>query len=203
MHLDPSQVPDSDNKLGWLAIMQHYGAPTRLLDFTYSPYVALYFALRNHDENKSKHAEVWGIDAAALREKAGKTSWAADKEIMKKNGRPFKSHRVSFSLDDFASGLQQIQGDDERWETEIRNALAPCGVRREYFNSAGFVSVASPPLQNARLSSQQGVFLLNGAEGLTFEESLELMMQGIARPWYKRFRALPDIEETTLRVQHP
>jgi hypothetical protein len=33
--------------LDYLAYMQHYGVPTRLLDFTYSPYIAAYFAFEN------------------------------------------------------------------------------------------------------------------------------------------------------------
>jgi len=34
-------------KLEWLSMMQHYGVPTRMLDFTKSPYVALYFILED------------------------------------------------------------------------------------------------------------------------------------------------------------
>jgi hypothetical protein len=41
-----SHVPAHDDDLSWLAHMQHYGSPTRLLDFTFSAAVALYFAIR-------------------------------------------------------------------------------------------------------------------------------------------------------------
>lgn len=40
-------LPPDNKKLEWLAIMQHYGAPTRLLDVTLSPYIALFFALES------------------------------------------------------------------------------------------------------------------------------------------------------------
>lgn len=40
-------VPDRDDDFQWLAFMQDHGAPTRLLDFTWSPYVAAFFALHN------------------------------------------------------------------------------------------------------------------------------------------------------------
>ncbi len=35
------------DKLYCISLMQHHGAPTRLLDFTWSPYVGAFFALEN------------------------------------------------------------------------------------------------------------------------------------------------------------
>ncbi len=50
-------VPDVHDAFQWLALMQHHGTPTRLIDFTWSPYVAAYFALKNSTEE----AAVWAI----------------------------------------------------------------------------------------------------------------------------------------------
>lgn len=52
-HLYDTENCQPNSKLGWLAAMQHYGVPTRLVDFSESPYVALYFALEafNHAAN--------------------------------------------------------------------------------------------------------------------------------------------------------
>lgn len=52
------KVPDITDIFRWMAIMQHHGAPTRLLDFTWSPYVAAFFAL----ESATTDSVVWAIN---------------------------------------------------------------------------------------------------------------------------------------------
>lgn len=72
-HLD--DVPEPNSWLEWLALMQHHGAPTRLLDFTYSFFVGLYFAI---EEGDGPYA-LWAMDSDYLRVQAeaavGSETW--------------------------------------------------------------------------------------------------------------------------------
>jgi hypothetical protein len=61
-HLFLEHVPDERDAFQWLALMQHHGAPTRLVDFTWSPFVAAFFAL----ERATQDAAVWAIFIPAM-----------------------------------------------------------------------------------------------------------------------------------------
>ncbi|MEL7500657.1 MAG: FRG domain-containing protein, partial [Planctomycetota bacterium] len=57
-----SENKPPDSKLAWLSTMQHYGVPTRLVDFTESPYVALYFAMEDFQIDRGDDMVIFAID---------------------------------------------------------------------------------------------------------------------------------------------
>ncbi|MBQ0090415.1 MAG: FRG domain-containing protein [Prevotellaceae bacterium] len=61
--LNQNMVPRQNDDIEWLSLMQHYGAKTRLLDFSYSLYVALYMALYG---DFGKDLVVWAININML-----------------------------------------------------------------------------------------------------------------------------------------
>lgn len=61
-HIYNGSEHEPKSKLAWLSVMQHYGAPTRLIDFTESPYVALYFALEAYNPLLRNDLAIYAID---------------------------------------------------------------------------------------------------------------------------------------------
>jgi hypothetical protein len=59
-----ARLPNYEDELAWLALMRHHGAPSRLLDWTRSPYVAAFFAVSKAKPDKP--CEIWAIDQKAL-----------------------------------------------------------------------------------------------------------------------------------------
>lgn len=63
--------PDKSNYFEWLFLMQHYGTPTRLLDWSENALVAIAFATQYRKEkDKDKDAVVWCLNPFCINEKA-------------------------------------------------------------------------------------------------------------------------------------
>ncbi len=64
-YLTKDQLPE--HLIEWLALMQHHGAPTRLLDFSKSPFIAAFFAFEVCGGQEDRHIAVWAINVNFLK----------------------------------------------------------------------------------------------------------------------------------------
>lgn len=88
-----------NDRLFAFSVLQHYGAPTRLLDWTYSPWVALYFAAVSHHD---KDGAVWWFDQSAFEAEVGKRWAVYDMERFRKPrefGGQIDLNKTAFNTD--------------------------------------------------------------------------------------------------------
>jgi hypothetical protein len=74
-------VPADDAWMEWQALMQHFGAPTRLLDWTYSFFVAAFFAVENVEPDKS--CSIWAFDSSWWYHKAESALPSETRELIR------------------------------------------------------------------------------------------------------------------------
>jgi hypothetical protein len=85
IHLRAEFLPDGDDVLEWWQVMQHYGAPTRLLDWTASAFVAAYFAVV---ENWETDGAIWTVHPMTLHNAAAKLLKAPLEQVVQQANAP-------------------------------------------------------------------------------------------------------------------
>lgn len=99
-HAEPGTLP-SDNLWVRLAIAQHHGLPTRLMDWTVSPQVALHFATAEL-EHYDKDGVIWCINMDTSRQHLPEKFW----EILDRE----YAYLFSVEMLEFIQTLDQLDG---------------------------------------------------------------------------------------------
>lgn len=151
-YLPPGLTPTTTFE--WLCLMQHFGVPTRLLDFTKSPYVGLYFA--TSDFHEECDASIWAINPGLLHEGASL--------FLKEKDFPLPIEQPHFH--NFSNFIQEPYFAEAFLSDKYR-----------------FCAVLEPAVAEKRLLNQQGAFLVAGGSGDTEETLSEVLLSFIySRP---------------------
>lgn len=126
-----------------LITAQHHGVPTRLLDWTYSPLVAAYFATRPDRREQSHDRAVWRLDWHRVHE-------------------AFGFPKLALLIED----LHEVSGDDGVPFTPWRLFERGRGHRP-------FACMLEPPSLDARIVAQIAVFTLCTDKHTAFDHFLD------------------------------
>lgn len=159
------------DEVDWLAQMQHYGCPTRLVDFTEVPLIALFHALDDEKEKRKSFA----IYAIVRDNVLGVESW--------KDAYQDKPEKISNRSEDLNYDLDNAH--------KIANWLInPRLYKKPEGDTETQMLCVYPTFANRRLEVQSGLFLMQRQLGGSFEKDLQsvLSCQREEECWLSQFK---------------
>ena len=132
-----------DRVWNWLSLAKHHGLPTRLLDWTYSPYVAMHFA--THDvKHYDDDGAIWCVDYRKIND--------------------LLPSRLQSVLRD---------ADVNIFTTEMLNDVATSLEQFDRLSKKDFVAFFEPPSLDERIVNQFALFSLPSSPDLVLNKYLE------------------------------
>lgn len=128
---------------GWMTLMQHYGLPTRLLDWSESPLIALFFATNDYKEFKNKDGCIWVLKPEKLNELEGFDSnvYPMDKDCVRNMLRPaFHGHQVDIGVIDKIIACRPVEYDMRVYTQQSAFTVHNSDKKLEMINEEGLLS---------------------------------------------------------------
>lgn len=162
------------SKYQWLELARHYGIPTPLIDFSYSPYIALFFACSEVNNTfEKKQAVLYALNISEL--SIAVTKFFCDKykidaiffdKIRENflNGSYSRQYGENFWVE--LKQLSDIEDENTRNE-EIKKSFifnSDDNIEIEFFPNNELFFIPHPSSFNKRMIKQHGCFLYDSFE---------------------------------------
>ncbi len=129
-----SNVVELDSMWHWLSLAQHHGLPTRLMDWTYSPYVAMHFATANI-ERFDTDGVVWAVNYVEV----NKLVPGNLQEELEKEGANV------FTVKMLLKKMKSFKDIEKMAEKDFFLFIEPPSIDDRFINQFAFFSISSNP----------------------------------------------------------
>ncbi|AVS98535.1 hypothetical protein C8236_06565 [Paracidovorax avenae] len=183
-HHHRGDLPRPEGVADWLALIQHYGGPTRLLDFTYSLYVSAFFAT----ESAAGEAAIWCIDTDAIccyaKEKLNAHSFGSIHEIRFQMTKRFNELRVQAKV---PLGVLHVEPDKmhERMYQQQGLFMAPTNPDRPFLENLAAMLECDASLFQSNITCKWSKKLDQILRMEHYEERMSVVKLLLPREWHE------------------